>query len=149
MRRRRGLRRLARLRRALLVLRRPPSCAAYKSRRPISDLYDPVRSWRAQNDRLDHKVRDRTRELEEAQHEILTRLALAASQRLQGRFRGYPYEDASLKHLLTLRDGRKLTAHDFVYHIVRVLHPLTGIKDGVAESAPVRVTAGPSTWVQA
>ena len=39
------------------------------------------RQLRAQNDRLDHKVRDRTRELEEAQHEILTRLALAAEYR--------------------------------------------------------------------
>ena len=33
---------------------------------------------RAQNERLDQKVRERTRELEEAQHEILARLALAA-----------------------------------------------------------------------
>jgi putative two-component system response regulator len=36
---------------------------------------------RGQNERLDHKVRERTRELEEAQHEILTRLALAAEYR--------------------------------------------------------------------
>lgn len=36
---------------------------------------------RAQNERLDQKVRERTRELEEAQHEILARLALAAEYR--------------------------------------------------------------------
>ena len=36
---------------------------------------------RAQNERLDAKVRERTRELEEAQHEILTRLALASEYR--------------------------------------------------------------------
>ncbi len=39
------------------------------------------RELRAQNDRLDQKVRERTRELEEAQHEILSRLALAAEYR--------------------------------------------------------------------
>ena len=36
---------------------------------------------RAQNEQLDHKVRERTRELVEAQNEILTRLALAAEYR--------------------------------------------------------------------
>ena len=36
---------------------------------------------RGQNERLDQKVHERTRELEEAQHEILTRLALAAEYR--------------------------------------------------------------------
>jgi putative two-component system response regulator len=36
---------------------------------------------RGQNERLDQKVRERTRELEEAQREILTRLALAAEYR--------------------------------------------------------------------
>ena len=36
---------------------------------------------RAQNERLDQKVRERTREIEEAQHEILGRLALAAEYR--------------------------------------------------------------------
>lgn len=39
------------------------------------------RELRAQNDRLDQKVRQRTRELEETQHEILTRLAQAAEYR--------------------------------------------------------------------
>jgi putative two-component system response regulator len=36
---------------------------------------------RSQNERLDQKIRERTLELEEAQHEILTRLALAAEYR--------------------------------------------------------------------
>jgi len=39
------------------------------------------RELRGQKDRLDQKVRERTRELEDAQHEILTRLALAAEYR--------------------------------------------------------------------
>jgi putative two-component system response regulator len=39
------------------------------------------RQLRAQNDRLDQKVRQRTRELEDTQHDILTRLAQAAEYR--------------------------------------------------------------------
>lgn len=39
------------------------------------------RELRAQNDRLDQKVRQRTRELEQTQHEIVTRLAQAAEYR--------------------------------------------------------------------
>ncbi len=39
------------------------------------------RELRAQNEQLDHKVRERTRELEDAQREVLGRLALAAEYR--------------------------------------------------------------------
>ena len=89
------------------------------------------RELRGQNDRLDQKVRERTRELEEAQHEILSRLALAAEYR----------DDQTGEH--TRRVGhmsallaRELGLSDEEAELIRQAAPLhdlgkIGIPDGV------------------
>jgi putative two-component system response regulator len=89
------------------------------------------RELREQNDRLDQKVRERTRELEEAQHEILSRLALAAEYR----------DDQTGEH--TRRVGhmaallaRELGLSDEEAELIRQAAPLhdlgkIGIPDGV------------------
>lgn len=89
------------------------------------------RELREQNERLDHKVRDRTRELEEAQQEILSRLALAAEYR----------DDQTGEH--TRRVGhmaallaRELGLSDEEAELIRQAAPLhdlgkIGIPDGV------------------
>jgi putative two-component system response regulator len=89
------------------------------------------RELREQNDRLDQKVRERTRELEEAQHEILSRLALAAEYR----------DDQTGEH--TRRVGhmaallaRELGLSDQEAELIRQAAPLhdlgkIGIPDGV------------------
>jgi putative two-component system response regulator len=89
------------------------------------------RELREQNDRLDQKVRERTRELEEAQQEILSRLALAAEYR----------DDQTGEH--TRRVGhmaallaRELGLSDQEAELIRQAAPLhdlgkIGVPDGV------------------
>jgi putative two-component system response regulator len=89
------------------------------------------RELREQNERLDQKVRERTRELEDAQQEILSRLALAAEYR----------DDQTGEH--TRRVGhmsallaRELGLNDAEAELIRQAAPLhdlgkIGIPDGV------------------
>ncbi len=95
---------------------------------------------RAQNERLDHKVRERTRELEEAQQEILGRLALAAEYR----------DDQTGEH--TRRVGhlaallaRELGLTDAEVELIRQAAPLHDIgKIGIPDAVlmkPGRLTA--------
>ena len=97
------------------------------------------RELRAQNDRLDQKVRERTRELEEAQHEILSRLALAAEYR----------DDQTGEH--TRRVGhmaallaRELGLNDDEVELIRQASPLHDIgKIGIPDAVlmkPGRLT---------